>query len=74
MNIPNKQKIDKRNPPVARHREKIGEFHNKVQAKIERKEPSKMSDIELGEGTRVIQILGIIILLCLLFLGFSLIS
>lgn len=74
MYIPNQQKVDKRHTPVTRHRQQIGEFNAKTQEKHERKEPTKMSDKELNEGTKVIWILGAIITICLLLLGISLLT
>ncbi|OMJ88517.1 hypothetical protein SteCoe_9558 [Stentor coeruleus] len=68
---PNKHKPDK-NTPIDRHRQKIGEFHNKVADKVEKAEPGKMNNIELNEGTHIIKVFFALAILCLVLLALSL--
>ena len=57
MNRPNQQKTDNKYMPNDQYRKKIGEYHKKTQDKIEKKEPIKLSESELKEGTQVINYL-----------------
>lgn len=80
MYKPSQQKIDKANQhkpdknytPIDRHRQKIGEFQNKVADKAEKAEPGKMNSIELNEGTHIIKVFFALALICLILLALSL--
>ncbi|OMJ77500.1 hypothetical protein SteCoe_22895 [Stentor coeruleus] len=69
---PKKHKPDKNYTPIDRHRQKIGEFHNKVTDKAEKAEPGKMNSIEINEGTHIIKVFFAVALLCLVLLALSL--
>jgi hypothetical protein len=66
------QKYDKRYDPVDTHRKKIGEFNIRTQESFRRSEPSKLSESELKDGTYLLKVLLAIVLLCMGFLGVSL--
>lgn len=69
---PNKQKPDKKQAPVDRHRKNIGEFHNKVTQKLKDNEPTKITDIELSYGTELFKYLAwFLVLFCLGIIGYS---
>jgi len=73
MNIhkPNKQKPDKKQAPIDRHRKNIGEFHNKVAQRLKEQQPGKITDIELSYGTQYFKYLAwALVLFCLCTLGF----
>ena len=72
MNRPNTQKVEKRYTPVDNHRRRIGEYNKKVQDKLEKKEPLKMNEIEINEGTKILKFVLLMIGICLIFLALSL--
>lgn len=68
---PNKQKPDKKQAPIDRHRKNIGEFHNKVTQRLKEQQPSKITDIELSYGTQYFKYLAwALALFCFCTLGF----
>lgn len=69
---PNIPKPDKKYTPVDRHRKNIGEYYSKTQHKLISEEPTKITDIELFEGMKLIKFIFLLALFCLAILGISL--